>query len=68
MTVSEKVAYIKGLCVGLENRRSQVRRSRILTEIINVLSDIAQEINDIRENSLDLADEIVSISEDLSIS
>ncbi len=67
MTVSEKVAYIRGLCEGMKIDTGKSDEGRILKEIIDVLGDIAKEISELKENSIGLADEIDELSEDLSL-
>jgi len=65
MTTSEKVAYLKGLAEGLAVD-PESKEGKLFTAIIDVLADIASDLEDIEENALDLAEEIDAISEDLS--
>jgi hypothetical protein len=65
MTTSEKVAYLKGLAEGLGLDKDN-KQDKLLAAIIDVLDTIAQEIEDIEENALDLGDEIDAISDDLA--
>lgn len=65
MTISEKVAYLKGLAEGME-LDTEKKEGKILAAIIDVLDDIADEIEDIEENALDIGDELDAISDDLA--
>ena len=65
MSLSEKVAYIKGLTEGL-GLDKETKEGKILSAIIDVLEDVAYDIEDIENNALDLADEIDAISDDLA--
>lgn len=64
MTISEKVAYLKGLADGLQ-LSDETKEGKILLSVIDVLSDIASEIDDLNENQLDIGDELDALSEDL---
>jgi len=65
MSLSEKVAYIKGLAEGLA-LDTTTKEGKLITAIIDVLEDVAYDIADIEENALDLAEEIDAISDDLA--
>lgn len=65
MTTSEKVAYLKGLAEGLAIDADS-KEGKLFNAIIDVLADVAADLEDIEENALDLAEEIDAISEDLS--
>lgn len=65
MTTSEKVAYLKGLADGLGLDKDN-KQDKLLAAIIDVLDTIAQDIEEIEENALDLGDEIDAISDDLA--
>lgn len=62
MTISEKVAYIKGLAAGL-GVDSQSGEGKVLAEILNVLSDIADDMKETHEQ-LDAVDEDLSSLEE----
>ena len=64
MTISEKVAYIKGLAEGL-GLSEETKEGKVLKAVIDVLADIASEIDDLNENQLDIGDELDALSEDL---
>lgn len=65
MNISEKVAYIKGLAEGLALDEA-TKEGKILSAIIDVLDDIAVEIDDVEEVISDLGDQIDAVDEDLS--
>lgn len=65
MNISEKVAYIKGLADGL-GLGDDTKEGKVLVAILDVLSDMADEIAELDENQLDIGDELDAISEDLS--
>jgi DNA-directed RNA polymerase subunit RPC12/RpoP len=64
MKVNEKVSYIKGLFDGMEIDKDK-KENKILAAIIDVLEDIALDLEDLENNAMDLADEIDAISSDL---
>lgn len=64
MKVTEKVAYIKGLADGLELDK-ETKEGKILAAIIDVLEDIALDLEEVQEDTADIIDEIDAISEDL---
>ena len=64
MTISERVAYLKGLMEGMQIDASE-NTGKLLTVMADILEEIALEIDDINENALDLAEEIDQLSDDL---
>ena len=65
MTISEKVAYIKGLAEGME-LDTNTKEGKILTAIIDALGDICDEIDAIDEAQVELAEQLDAVDEDLS--
>jgi hypothetical protein len=65
MTVSEKVAYLKGLAEGL-SLDTETKEGKLISAIIDTLEDIAFELEDLNENALDIGDELDAISDDLA--
>ncbi len=55
MNISEKVSYIKGLAEGIKLDET-TKEGKILIEILNVLSDIAYQVEDIDSDLNDMAD------------
>ena len=65
MNISEKAAYLKGLCEGMKLDES-TNEGKLLRAIVDLLGDMAREIEDLNENAMDLAEEIDQISDDLA--
>lgn len=65
MKTSEKVAYLKGLADGLGLER-ETKEGKLIAGIIDVLEDIALDLEEIEDNALDLGEEIDALSEDLA--
>jgi len=65
MALSEKVAYLKGLAEGLA-LDTETKEGKLINAIIDILEDVAYDIEDIEGNALDLAEEIDAISDDLA--
>lgn len=65
MTISEKVAYIKGLAEGLE-LDSADKNSKVLTAIIELLEDVALTVEDLEDGCAELCEQIDAVDEDLS--
>jgi len=65
MTVSEKVAYLKGLAEGLK-LDTETKEGKLISVIIDTLEDIALELEDLSDNALDIGDELDAISDDLA--
>ena len=55
MNISEKVSYIKGLAEGLK-LDDATKEGKILTAILDVLSDIAYQVEDMDSDLNDMAD------------
>jgi len=64
MTIKEKVAYLEGLAEGMEIGATD--SGKLFTAIIDTLSDIAEEIEELTENALDIGEELDAISDDLA--
>ncbi len=65
MTITEKAAYIKGLAEGLELDAS-TKEGKILNAIIDLLSDIAIDLEDTEDACAELAEQITAVDEDLA--
>jgi len=64
MTIKEKVAYLEGLAEGMEIGAAE--HGKIFTAIIDTLHSIAEEIEELNENALDIGEELDAISDDLA--
>ena len=66
MTISEKVAYLKGLAEGLDLDTEKSKEGKLISVMIGILEEIAMSIEDLEENDLDLGEEIDVLSDDLA--
>ena len=66
MTISEKVAYLKGLAEGLAIDTEKSKEGKLIGVIIDVLEEIGLSIEDLEENTVALGEEIHALSDDLS--
>ncbi len=65
MTIVEKAAYLKGLTAGL-GVEPDSREGKLWGALNDLLSDMAHEIEDLQSGSLDFADALDEVCEDLS--
>ena len=65
MEILEKVAYMKGLAEGL-SLDTKTKEGKLLTVIMDILEDIALEIEDLYEEQAELEEDMDAISDDLS--
>ena len=66
MTISEKVAYLKGLAEGLELDTAKSKEAKLISVMIGILEEVGLSIEDLEEAVDDLGEEIDAISDDLS--
>jgi len=64
MTISEKVAYLRGLAKGLDIE-SDGKYGQLFEVVMDILEDVAENLAEIEDNALDLGEEIDVLSEDL---
>ena len=64
MEIMEKVAYLKGLAEGME-LDTEKKEGKLLSAIIDVLEDIALELEDLWDSSEELAEGLDAVSDDL---
>ena len=64
MEITEKVAYLKGLAEGMELDTGK-KEGKLLAAIIDVLEDIALEIEDIEDEQAELSEGLDAVSDDL---
>ena len=64
MDITEKVAYLKGLAEGME-LDVEKKEGKLLSAIIDVLDDIALEIEDLKDAQAELGDGLDAVSDDL---
>ena len=66
MTISEKVAYLKGLAEGLDLDTEKSKEGKLISVMIGILEEIGLSIEDLEENTQALGEEIDVLSDDLS--
>ena len=66
MTISEKVAYLKGLAEGLNIDTEKSKEGKLISVMIGILEEVGMSIEDLEENTVALGEEIDAISDDLS--
>ena len=66
MTISEKVAYLKGLAEGLDLDTQKSKEGKLISVMIGILEEISLSIEDLEENTLALGEEIDVLSDDLA--
>ena len=64
MEITEKVAYLKGLAEGME-LDTEKKEGKLLAAIIDLLEDIALEIEDIEDEQAELSEGLDAVSDDL---
>lgn len=64
MTITEKVAYVRGLAQGLELDGDK-KEVKLMNEIIDLLDDMALTISDLEDGYNEVFDNIESLDEDL---
>ena len=65
MGISEKVAYLKGLMEGM-NVDTDSNEGKLFRAIVDVLDEIALEVEDLTDEVMELGDGLDVISDDLS--
>ena len=65
MTLFEKAAYLRGLADGVDFDKT-TPEGKILAALLDLVSDIADEVEAINEDILDLQDYVEEIDEDLA--
>lgn len=64
MTVTEKVAYLKGLVEGLGVDEG-TKEGRIIKAIVDVLDDMALTVSDLEDGMSEISEQVDAIDEDL---
>ena len=65
MTLTEKTAYIKGLCEGLEFDKKDSAEAKIIKALLDLCSDMAEELSELEADVEDLFDYCEELDEDL---
>ena len=64
MTVTEKVAYLKGLAEGLGIEEDS-KEGKLLKAVMDVLADLAVSVEDLEDYTAELTEQVDAIDEDL---
>ena len=65
MTLTEKTAYIKGLCEGLGLDKADTAEAKVIKALIDLCNDMAEEIACLQSDVEDLGDYCEDLDEDL---
>ncbi len=66
MTISEKVAYLKGLSEGLNIDTEKSKEGKLISVIVGILEEVGLSIEDLEESVESLGEELDAVSDDLS--
>jgi len=66
MTISEKVAYLKGLAEGLGLDAEASKEAKLISVMIGILEEVAMTVEELEEDTSALGEELDAISDDLS--
>ena len=66
MTISEKVAYLKGVAEGQKLDPESSNEAKLISIMMDILEDLGLTVQDLEENALALGDEIDELSDDLA--
>ena len=64
MTVTEKVAYLKGLAEGLGIQEDS-KEGKLLKAVMDVLADLSVSVEDLEDYTAELTEQVDAIDEDL---
>ena len=65
MTVTEKVAYVKGLVAGLELDGAK-KETKVILAMLDVLDEMASSLSDCEDDIISLGEEVDALSESVS--
>lgn len=66
MTISEKVAYLKGLAEGLAVDTEKSKEGKLISVMIDILEEVGLSIEDLEATTDELSDALDAVSDDLS--
>lgn len=66
MTISEKVAYTKGLFDGMNIDTEKSKEGKLIASMLEILEEVGMSIEDLEDTCASLGEEIDAISDDLS--
>jgi len=65
MTISEKVAYLKGLADGLELDKESSKEGKLIAKIIDILEDVGLAVEDLESEVEAVGEELDELAEDV---
>ena len=66
MTISEKVAYVKGMFDGMALDTAASKEAKLISSMLEILEEVGLSIEDLEDTCAALGEEIDAISDDLS--
>lgn len=66
MTISEKVAYLKGLAEGLGLDTEKSKEAKLISVMVGILEEIGISIEDLTENAVAIGDELDTLTEGMA--
>ena len=66
MTISEKVAYLKGLAEGLNLDTEKSKEGKLISVMIGILEEVGLTLEDLEDSTAAMGDELDAISDDLA--
>lgn len=66
MTISEKVAYLKGLAEGLNLDTEKSKEGKLISVMIGILEEMGMTLEDLEDNVDTIGEELDAISDDLA--
>ena len=66
MTISEKVAYLKGLAEGLNLDTEKSKEGKLISVMIGIMEEMGMTLEDLEDNVDTIGEELDAISDDLA--
>lgn len=66
MTISEKVAYTKGLFDGMNLDTEKSKEAKLIASMLDILEEVGLSIEDLEDTCASLGEEVDAVSDDLS--
>ena len=66
MEILEKIAYLKGLADGMNLKDEKSKESKLLVQMLDLLEDMALEMQDMQDEQADLEEGLDAVSDDLA--
>ena len=66
MTISEKVAYLKGLAEGLNLDTEKSKEGKLISVMIGILEEVGRTLEDLEDSTAAMGEELDAISDDLA--